>query len=63
MATHEVLKQIERKDTHPEPFQHNEKPRTKEPLNQVAHNNLLTMLHKRKADQNHYRTVQSGKKV
>eukprot|EP00972_Heterocapsa_arctica_P005084 755071-Heterocapsa_arctica.AAC.1 len=47
-----------------EDSQQNKKPRTEEPYNkQVTNNNLLTMLHKRKADQDLFRTAQSNKKV
>eukprot|EP00972_Heterocapsa_arctica_P082161 12110867-Heterocapsa_arctica.AAC.1 len=62
MATHDDLQQIERNDTQSDAFQQNKKPRKEEPLNQIAHNNLLTMLHKEEADQTQYRTVQSNKK-
>ena len=64
VVTHEDLQQLERNYTQHEGSQQNKKPRTEEPVNQkVTNNSLLTMLHKRKADQYHYITIQAIKKV
>eukprot|EP00972_Heterocapsa_arctica_P077359 11409587-Heterocapsa_arctica.AAC.1 len=63
VVTHEDI-QIESIDVQQEVAQQNKKPRTEEPMNQQVTNiSLLTMLHKRTADQVHYRTMQSVKKV
>eukprot|EP00972_Heterocapsa_arctica_P105311 15518930-Heterocapsa_arctica.AAC.1 len=52
---------MEREDSQAKYFQHNKKPGTEE--KQIVQNNLLTMLRKKKADQDHYRHVQATKKV
>eukprot|EP00972_Heterocapsa_arctica_P110995 16342099-Heterocapsa_arctica.AAC.1 len=45
-------------------FQQNKKPRTEEPdIKKDTNNNLLTMLNKRKAEQDQYRSTKSNNKV
>eukprot|EP00972_Heterocapsa_arctica_P109769 16162140-Heterocapsa_arctica.AAC.1 len=64
VVTRDEFQELERKDFQHEVSQQIKKPRTEEPVHEKVTNcSLLTMLHKRKADQDHYRSSQSYKKV
>eukprot|EP00972_Heterocapsa_arctica_P070266 10379032-Heterocapsa_arctica.AAC.1 len=56
-----IRDRVERESSQSEAVQQNKKPRTED--KQAIQSNLLTMLCKRNKDQDHYRNVQTTKKV